>query len=81
MQSGKPNQLANRLVRTRHRDADASIPFTFMHLVIPGPPNATYFLAAISLTLRRAASMPIRAHQPMFQGSLSVVFSGVSPAE
>jgi hypothetical protein len=35
----------------------------------------TYF---ISLS---ADSRPTRAHQPMFEGSLSVVFAGVSPAE
>jgi hypothetical protein len=31
--------------------------------------------------IRSALSMPTRAHQPMFDGSVSVVFAGVSPTE
>ena len=34
-----------------------------------------------ALMRRSALSIPTRAHQPIFDGSLSVVFSGVSPPE
>jgi hypothetical protein len=33
------------------------------------------------LISRRALSKPTRAHQPMLDGSVSVVFAGVSPTE
>ena len=80
-QSGNPKQPSDRPLLMRPCVVDPSGSSAFMHLIIPSLPNATYFAPPSSLTLRRAASMPMRAHQPMFQASLSVVFSGVSPAE
>jgi hypothetical protein len=48
---------------------------------IPGGGRASRSPVQRPAIIRSALSKPTRAHQPMFDGSVSVVFAGVSPTE